>query len=79
MSYGNLKKIGMKSYSEEIQIPRPVLICKYNKIEFHGFCDASEKAYGAIIYICSIDTSKNVKVNILCSKSKVAPLQKKER
>lgn len=44
------------------------------RIELHGYCDASEKGYGAVIYVRSI--SKNeVLIRLLCSKGRVAPLK----
>ena len=60
-----------------IQLPR----CVYKKdsvvkrTELHGFADASEKAYGACLYIKTIDVDDNVTVNLVCSKSRVAPLK----
>lgn len=45
-------------------------------IELHGFCDSSESAYGAVFYLRSI-TNGQVSVNLLCSKTRVAPLKKR--
>lgn len=39
-------------------------------VEVHCFTDASQKAYAACIYIKS-----NGQVNLLCAKSRVAPLK----
>lgn len=44
-------------------------------IELHGFADASEKAYGAAVYVRSKLQNGQHFVTILCSKSRVAPLQ----
>lgn len=39
---------------EVVEIPRKVLIVEPIEIEMHEFCDASEKAYGCVIYIRSV-------------------------
>ncbi len=38
-----------------------------------GFCDASERAYAAVLYLRSIAPSGEVEVSLICSKSRVAP------
>ncbi|XP_076382761.1 uncharacterized protein LOC143260621 [Megalopta genalis] len=43
-------------------------------IELHEFSDASEKAYGACVYLRSRDLSDSWVTCLLCAKSKVAPL-----
>lgn len=43
-------------------------------IELHGFCDASQEAYGACVYIKCMHGS-NVSVKLLTAKSRVAPLK----
>jgi hypothetical protein len=45
------------------------------KFEIHGFCDSSQSAYGATILIRSVDSYGNGSTNLLCSKSRVAPLK----
>lgn len=70
---------GLKSLSQ-IKIPRcyeglgkwkDTLEC----IEFHAFCDASEKGYGAVIY-CRVTYGDGFRVSFVTSKGKVAPLKK---
>ncbi|XP_029055179.2 uncharacterized protein LOC114882455 [Osmia bicornis bicornis] len=41
----------------------------------HGFCDASQDAYGACIYLRSRLPGGVFRVELLCSKSRVAPLK----
>ncbi|XP_033228948.1 uncharacterized protein LOC117180562 [Belonocnema kinseyi] len=43
--------------------------------QLHGFCDASEKAYGACLYLRSTDNRGNYHCELICSKSRVAPLK----
>lgn len=60
---------------ENIAIPRHVLSHEVVRIELHGFCDSSESAYGACIYIKSVNSHNEAKIQLLCSKSRVAPLK----
>lgn len=63
------------SYLHRISVPRHVLLPKYIKVQFHGFCDASESAYGCCIYVRTISECGNIRSQLLCSKSRVAPLK----
>ncbi|GFT55170.1 integrase catalytic domain-containing protein [Trichonephila clavipes] len=58
-----------------LDIPRYCLQDKSIRTELHGFTDSSEKAYGAVLYLRCINTSGQIYVRFLCSKSKVAPLK----
>ncbi|GFX19794.1 integrase catalytic domain-containing protein [Trichonephila clavipes] len=58
-----------------LDIPRYCLQDKSIRTELHGFSDSSEKAYGAALYLGCINTSGEISVRLLCSKSKVAPLK----
>ncbi|XP_025836570.1 uncharacterized protein LOC112906526 [Agrilus planipennis] len=62
-------------FIRHIQIPRQVICRQANMIELHGFSDASEKAYGACVYIRSRNNSGLYTVSLLCAKSRVAPLK----
>ncbi|XP_045463807.1 uncharacterized protein LOC123673366 [Harmonia axyridis] len=59
----------------EIKFPRHIQCSDSTSIELHGFCDASEAAYGACVFIRSIDAFGNYTCNILCAKTRVAPLK----
>ncbi|XP_062541320.1 uncharacterized protein LOC134209346 [Armigeres subalbatus] len=48
-------------------------------LEIHGFCDASEKAYGACIYLRCTSFDGQVTVNLITAKSRVAPLDDVQR
>ncbi|XP_024882812.1 uncharacterized protein LOC112461708, partial [Temnothorax curvispinosus] len=43
--------------------------------QIHGFCDASQRAYGACVYIRMKVGHQRYQSNLLCSKSRVAPLK----
>lgn len=59
-----------------IQIPRWIGTSKASMhIEFHGFCDASEKAYAAVVYCRTVDNGNYV-VHLLTSKTRVAPIKR---
>lgn len=58
-----------------ITIPRWLHTFTQSKIEIHGFSDASPKAYAAAIYVKTVSEHNKVSVNLLFSKTKVAPLK----
>ncbi|XP_055589056.1 uncharacterized protein LOC129741357 [Uranotaenia lowii] len=60
---------------DTLSIPRWVGFSPSNDVELHGFCDASEKAYGACIYLRCTHEDGSVSVKLLISKSRVAPLE----
>ncbi|XP_055913226.1 uncharacterized protein LOC129946883 [Eupeodes corollae] len=45
-------------------------------IQLHAFADSSEYAYGTCLYIRSSKENGEISVNLLCSKSRVAPVKK---
>ncbi|XP_055588800.1 uncharacterized protein LOC129741119 [Uranotaenia lowii] len=48
-------------------------------VEIHGFCDASEKAYGACVYLRCTAENGEVTVRLITAKSRVAPLDDLKR
>lgn len=59
----------------KISIPRHVISSTHISLELHGFSDASEKAYGACLYIKSIKSDGTNKIHLVTAKSRVAPLK----
>ncbi|XP_065095795.1 uncharacterized protein LOC135717594 [Ochlerotatus camptorhynchus] len=55
---------------------RCVLFPSPTSLQIHIFTDASDHAYGACVYIRSTNSNGCVKVALLTSKSKVAPIKK---
>lgn len=45
------------------------------KIKFHGFADASNLAYASVIYLRIKLADGTIKINLISSKTKVAPLK----
>lgn len=43
--------------------------------EIHGFADASERAYAAVIYLRSLDEHGRVTTSLITAKTKVAPIK----
>jgi hypothetical protein len=58
-----------------VTIPRQVTIHKSVTLQVYGFADASERAYRACIYLRSTDSQNRHWSHLLCSKSRVAPLE----
>ncbi|XP_045487136.1 uncharacterized protein LOC123689754 [Pieris rapae] len=72
-------KAWKKFYSDlpflsNLQVPRHVGVTKTSSPILLAFCDASEKAYGAVIYLC-VQSEGNNTIRILYSKSKISPLK----
>lgn len=59
---------------ENIKLPRWLQTEKSSKIFLHGFCDSSERAYAAVIYLVSI-TNTTITAQLICSKTRVAPIK----
>lgn len=69
----NLKKSLPKL--AELKFARRAMPSNPVRSELHGFSDASSRAYGAAIYAFAVDAQGNKSFNLLCSKSKVAPIK----
>ncbi|XP_076231248.1 uncharacterized protein LOC143177269 [Calliopsis andreniformis] len=69
------------TYEEELQRLNNVTFERHvaqrmgHRVELHGFCDASERAYSACFFVRSIDKRGHIKSSLLCAKSRVAPLK----
>ncbi|XP_076285566.1 uncharacterized protein LOC143211619 [Lasioglossum baleicum] len=57
---------------EELRIPRWFGTVGTTKWDLHGFCDASESAYAASLYLVAADTKVS---RLIVAKSKVAPIK----
>lgn len=58
-----------------ITLVAKILIQRASRIQIHGFSDASERAYGACVYIRITNPQGQQSAQLLCSKSRVAPLK----
>ncbi|KRY45648.1 hypothetical protein T03_16907, partial [Trichinella britovi] len=62
-----------------IAMPRayfPFSPTEASRLELHGFGDASEAAYAAVVYLRAVKTPDDVRVSFVTAKSRVAPLKK---
>ncbi|XP_050555461.1 uncharacterized protein LOC126911595 [Spodoptera frugiperda] len=61
----------------EIEVQRwlGTTINNNSKIEVHGFCDASTKAYAAVAYVRVTQETKEVQTQIIAAKTRVAPVK----
>ena len=66
--YSSLKSLDKLSISRKV-------IDGESTITLHGFCDASQDAYGACVYIRNQSHDGSISVNLLMSKSRVAPMR----
>ncbi|XP_077258485.1 uncharacterized protein LOC143895318 [Temnothorax americanus] len=60
----------------ELRIPRFIKERgEHSRFQIHGFCDASQRAYGACLYIRRQIGENEFRVDLWCSKTRVAPLK----
>ncbi|XP_063899931.1 uncharacterized protein LOC135119446 [Zophobas morio] len=64
------------THLDKIRISRKTIPPNVTNIELHGFSDTSEKAYGAAIYLRTVGIDGNVQIQLLTSKSRVAPIKR---
>nr|CAI5845761.1 unnamed protein product [Callosobruchus analis] len=58
-----------------LSVPRNAVFKDYVLTELHCFCDASKDAYASCIYLRSVNKQGDYNVQLLCAKTKVAPLK----
>lgn len=60
-----------------LKIPRSLkLDKKIGRVELHGFSDASARAYACCLYFRVIYEDKSISCNLICAKTRVAPIKK---
>ncbi|XP_062542374.1 uncharacterized protein LOC134210340 [Armigeres subalbatus] len=63
-----------------LQVPRWIAFGSETlSVELHMFCDASQKAYGACIYLRCVSFDGTVSSSLVTAKSRVAPLEDLEK
>ncbi|GBL83214.1 hypothetical protein AVEN_165409-1 [Araneus ventricosus] len=62
-------------FIEELHIDRFVLADAIKKTILVGFADASQAAYGAVVYMKSISETNSVVMKLIASKSRIAPVK----
>lgn len=60
----------------KIKIPRWIGTRPNLEVELHGFSDASEIAYGCALYVKVTDETGIVRINLITSRTRVAPIKK---
>ena len=58
-----------------LQIPRIVVPKDCKRIQLIAIGDASQEAYGAVVYIRTSDQHGSISVNVITAKARVAPLK----
>lgn len=60
----------------QIRIPRLLTWVTAKSYDLHGFCDSSEKAFGAVIYLRVTLETGEINTHFVCSKARVVPLKR---
>lgn len=69
-----LKLRGELNQLDTITVPRWIHTSKATTCELHGFCDASQLATAAVVFVKATSPSGEATITLLCAKTKVAPL-----
>ena len=56
-----------------IRVPRCLIMDPVGRAELRVFCDASSVAYGAVVYICTVQHCSDRTIRFAAAKSRVAP------
>ncbi|KAJ8981022.1 hypothetical protein NQ317_002877, partial [Molorchus minor] len=59
----------------QLKIPRQITCKNVLNTQLHGYSDSSETAYGASLYLRTINDCGEVSVQLICTKSRVAPVK----
>ncbi|XP_058810258.1 uncharacterized protein LOC131675343 [Phymastichus coffea] len=62
-------------FVEHFTLPRKIVLSNAVNLQLHGFADASQRAYGASVYLRSVDKDNNCSVQLICAKSRIAPIK----
>lgn len=60
----------------DLKIPRKIAREGAQSYQLHGFCDSSEAAYGAVIFLRVTDCDGSIRVFLVCAKARVAPVKR---
>ncbi|XP_063624778.1 uncharacterized protein LOC134796521 [Cydia splendana] len=60
---------------KSVSVPRR-MVKDFVSLEVHGFCDASERGFCAVVYVRTTGEDGTQYVQLVCGKSRVAPLRK---
>ncbi|KAG5884446.1 hypothetical protein JTB14_023189 [Gonioctena quinquepunctata] len=59
-----------------IQVPRLIISYCFSSCQLHGFADASQKGYAAVIYIRIVHSDHHITTHLICAKSRVPPTKR---
>ncbi|XP_052751865.1 uncharacterized protein LOC128200928 [Galleria mellonella] len=60
---------------EQLKFPRHIGVTENCRLTILGFADASERAYGGVVYACVTTPNNDNIITLVCAKSKVSPLK----
>ncbi|GBN40499.1 hypothetical protein AVEN_491-1, partial [Araneus ventricosus] len=67
--------VGSLKFIEKLHIDRYLLADDIKKTILVGFADASQAAYGAVVYMKSLSETNSVVMKLIASKSRIAPIK----